>query len=55
MLDLLVIDIEQLRDEILRIISEPFEFIRSHIIEIPLGWETLMRRTALPLFAIQVE
>lgn len=47
-------DIEQLRDEILRIVaehlnhstvprcivSEPFEFIRSHIIEIPLGLET---------------
>lgn len=48
-------DIEQLRDEILRIMadhlshsavvsryiaSEPFEFIRSHIIEIPLGLET---------------
>lgn len=46
-------DIEQLRDEILRImsehlnhstvprcvVSEPFEFIRSHIIEIPLGLE----------------
>jgi len=46
-------DIEQLRDEILRIqadhlnhstvprwiVSEPFEFIRSHIIEIPLGFE----------------
>jgi len=46
-------DIEQLRDEILRILgdhlshstvpryiaSEPFEFIRSHIIEIPLGLE----------------
>ena len=47
-------DIEQLRDEILRIVaehlnhstvprfvvSEPFEFVRSHIIEIPLGMET---------------
>ena len=47
-------DIEQLRDEILRImadhlnhstvprcvVSEPFEFIRSHIFEIPLGLET---------------
>lgn len=47
-------DIEQLRDEILRIVaehlnhstvprcvvSEPFEFVRSHIIEIPLGLET---------------
>ena len=48
-------DIEQLRHEILRImadhlnhstassrcvVSEPFEFIRSHIIEIPLGLET---------------
>ncbi len=48
-------DIEQLRDEIIRImadhlnhstassrcvVSEPFEFIRSHIIEIPLGLET---------------
>lgn len=48
-------DIEQLRDEILRImtdhlnrsttssrcvVSEPFEFIRSHIIEIPLDLET---------------
>ena len=48
-------DIEQLRDEIIRILSEhlnhstgasrcivnePFEFIRSHIIEIPLGLET---------------
>ena len=46
-------DIEQLRDEILRIladhlnhstvprfiVSEPFEFIRSHIIEVPLGLE----------------
>jgi hypothetical protein len=47
-------DIEQLRDEILQImadhlnhstatsrcvVSEPFEFIRSHIIEIPLGLE----------------
>ena len=47
-------DVEQLRDEITRIIadhlnhstatsrcvvSEPFEFIRSHIIEIPLGLE----------------
>jgi len=47
-------DIEQLREEILRImgdhlnrstassrsvVSEPFEFIRSHIIEIPLGLE----------------
>ena len=47
-------DIEQLRDEILRImayhmnhstavarcvVGEPFEFIRSHIIEIPLGLE----------------
>ena len=47
-------DIEQLRDEIVRImadhlnhssvvprcvVSEPFEFIRSHIIEIPLGLE----------------
>jgi hypothetical protein len=46
-------DIEQLRDEILRIMAdhlnhstvprfivrEPFEFIRSHIIEIPLGLE----------------
>jgi hypothetical protein len=48
-------DIEQLRDEILRImadhlnhstassrclVSEPFEFIRSHIIEVPLDLET---------------
>lgn len=48
-------DIEQLRDEIIRImadhlnhstassrcvVSEPFEFIRSHIIEIPLDLET---------------
>src|SRR5262245_58302631 len=48
-------DIEQLRDEIIRIlaehlnhstsasrciVNEPFEFIRSHIIEIPLGLET---------------
>ena len=48
-------DIEQLRDEIVRImadhlnhsttvvprciVSEPFEFLRSHIIEIPLGLE----------------
>ena len=48
-------DIEQLRDEIVRImadhlnhsttvvprciVSEPFEFLRSHIIEIPLGME----------------
>src|SRR5262249_27962207 len=48
-------DIEQLRGEIIRIlaehlnhstgasrwvVNEPFEFIRSHIIEIPLGLET---------------
>jgi hypothetical protein len=56
-------DIEQLRDEILRImtdhlnhstvpryvVSEPFEFIRSHVIEIPLGLEV---RTLREFYAV---